>query len=54
MKGMKEAQTGEGRMKRIDMERGSKWLGEIAKQRAVDGREREGKSRGTESTRVAK
>lgn len=36
---MKDARTGEGRMKRIDMGRGSKWLREIVK--SVDGRERE-------------
>jgi len=28
---MAEARTAEGMMKRIDMERGSKWLREIAK-----------------------
>lgn len=49
---MKEARTSVGRMKRIDTERGSKGLREIAKYRAsMAERERAG---GTDSTRVAK
>lgn len=47
-----KARTGEGRMKRTDMERGSKWL--RGEKRQSKERQWQNESRGTESTRVAK